>query len=265
MNSSLLRLICIAAWIAVIPALAGGCRSGKAKVTASRSTSTPLWSYTGDTGPDRWGSLSPEYRLCAAGKKQSPIDIAGTVDADLPNVAIKYYPAAVDIINNGNAVQVNYPSGSFITIGSTRYNLLQFHFHSPSEHTINGQHADAEMHLVHQSKAGQLAVISVMLNEGEHNPEFDPVWSHLPQKPGKAVRHNDVVDARKLLPADARSYRYEGSLTTPPGTEGVSWFIMTEPVAISADQLAEFRRIYSGNNRPTQSRNGRIVQRDTSE
>jgi carbonic anhydrase len=247
--------------------LAAGCQSNSANQAGQHGAShggAPHWSYTGDTGPAHWGSLSPEYSLCAVGRSQSPINITETTNVDLPNIGFHYEAVPVDIINNGHTVQVNYKSGSWIDINGSRYDLAQFHFHSPSEHTIAGKKFPAEMHLVHKSSDGRLAVIGVLLAEGANNPKFEPVWRHLPAQPGKATRFDDMINAADLLPADVRTLRYQGSLTTPPGTEGVSWFVMTEPVTLSKEQIAAFRRIHDGNARPTQPLNGRTVQRDTS-
>lgn len=222
------------------------------------------WSYAGDTGPTHWGSLAPEYALCAKGTQQSPIDIKQTTSVDLPNLALHYSATPVEIVNNGHTVQVNYAPGSWMEVDGTRYDLLQFHFHSPSEHTIAGKHAAAEMHLVHKSKDGTLAVVGVLLEEGAANSSFDPVWNNLPSKPGAAQRFEATVDVTSLLPTDQRTYRYPGSLTTPPGTEGVHWYLMQEPVRLSKGQIAAFTRVYRGNNRPTQALNGRTVQLDSS-
>jgi carbonic anhydrase len=196
--------------------------------------------------------------------RQSPIDIAATAPKDLPNITFNYQTVPIEIINNGHTVQVNYPSGSFIELDGERFDLVQFHFHSPSEHRMRGRSADAEMHLVHKSASGGLAVVGVMIEEGPHNPGFDPVWNNLPASPGPAQRVNASIDADDLLPADPRTIRYDGSLTTPPGTEGVRWNLMVQPVTLSAEQLAKFRRIISGNNRPIQPLNGRAIIQDSS-
>ena len=222
------------------------------------------WSYEGATGPEHWGSLAPEYALCATGRNQSPIDIAGTTSADLPNPVFQYAPTPVEIVNNGHTIQVNYAAGSHLEVDSVRFELAQFHFHAPSEHAIAGKRAAAEMHVVHKAADGALAVVGVLLEEGEHNARFAPVWDNLPGKPGAAQRFAATIDADDLLPADPRTYRYSGSLTTPPGTEGVRWHLMVEPVRLSKAQIAAFTRVYSGNNRPIQARNGRYVLQDSS-
>jgi carbonic anhydrase len=222
------------------------------------------WSYEGATGPAHWGELAPEYALCASGRSQSPIDIDDTTRVDLPNLTFHYAPTPVEILNNGHTVQVNYEAGSHLEVDGVRYELAQFHFHAPSEHTIAGKQAAAEMHLVHKSATGALAVVGVLLEQGEHNPRFAPIWDNLPGKPGAAQRFAATIDADDLLPSDPRTYRYMGSLTTPPGTEGVRWHLMVEPVQLSAAQLAAFTRVYRGNNRPLQARNGRQVLQDSS-
>jgi len=223
----------------------------------------PHWSYTGNSGPDHWGSLAPEYSLCATGRSQSPINITNTVEKDLANIDVHYKSMPVELVNNGHTIQVNCAPGSFIIIDGVRYDLIQFHFHSPSEHEIAGHRADAELHLVHKSDVGVLAVVGVMLESGVRDAAFDPVWRHLPDHEGPAVKTTDSINPIDLLPADRRTLRYEGSLTTPPGTEGVKWNLMVEPVTLSQQQLAEFRKVFDGNNRPVQELNGRVVVKDT--
>lgn len=148
-------------------------------------------------------------------------------------------------------------------VDGVRFELLQFHFHAPSEHTIAGKQAAAEMHFVHKSANGELAVVGVLIETGGHNPKFEPVWQHLPDATGPAQKVGTTVDADDLLPADPRTYRYSGSLTTPPGTEGVRWHLMVEPVQMSAQQLAAFTKIHSGNNRPVQGLNRRKILHDS--
>ncbi len=214
-----------------------------------------------ETGPAHWGKLAPEYALCATGTRQSPIDIAKPEQQDLPDIQFDYRPGAVTVVNNGHTVQVNCQEGNSITLDGTVYKLAQFHFHAPSEHTVDGEHAAAEMHLVHQSETGGLAVVGVMIVAGGENAAFDPVWDVLPATSGLAARGN--IDVTRLLPADRRTIRYDGSLTTPPGTEGVRWNLLVEPVALSKAQIAKFTALYHGNNRPVQPLNGRAVLQDT--
>jgi len=223
----------------------------------------PHWSYAGESGPSHWGSLAPEYALCATGHSQSPINLTNPVEKDLPNIDFHYQPTPVEIVNNGHTIQVNCAPGSFMIIDGVRYDLVQFHFHSPSEHEIAGKRSEAELHLVHKSEAGALAVVGVMIEMGAYNPHFDPVWKNLPTHDGPATKTNASINAIDLLPADQRTIRYEGSLTTPPGTEGVKWNLMVEPITLSREQLSEFRHIFNGNNRPVQELNGRVIVKDT--
>lgn len=244
--------------LALLPACAG-----HSSAKPHENHGAPHWSYSGDTGPAHWGSLAPEYALCATGKRQSPIDIVGAESADLANLVFHYEPTPVEIVNNGHTVQVNYAPGSHLEVDGVRFELVQFHFHAPSEHTIAGRNAAAEMHLVHKSATGELAVVGVLLEAGAYNQNFEPVWNHLPAAAGPAHKVGTTIDADDLLPGDPRTYRYSGSLTTPPGTEGVRWHLMVEPVQISKEQLAAFTRIHRGNNRPVQGLNQRKILLDS--
>jgi carbonic anhydrase len=226
-------------------------------------TAAPVhWTYEGEEGPQHWGELSPDYEACAVGMEQSPIDIEEVTEQELPDISFDYSPAQLEILNNGHTVQVNYPPGSGIELEGTRHELLQFHFHTPSEHRVAGRQADAELHLVHRSAAGALAVVGVLLNEGDENPALAPVWDNLPAQPGPAQTFEQQVDAEALLPASRTTFRYPGSLTTPPCSEGVSWLLMTDPITLSSAQLAELTAIIEGNNRPVQPLNERTVLED---
>lgn len=222
------------------------------------------WSYSGASGPAYWGSLSPEYAMCSTGRSQSPIDIATVSPRDLTNIVFSYHPTPLNIVNNGHTVQVNYAPGSFIDIDGERFELAQFHFHAPSEHTLKGVHAEVEMHLVHKSAEGRLAVVGVMISQGAPNPMFDLIARNIPARGQGIERREAMVNAAALLPADPRTYRYGGSLTTPPGTEGVKWNLMIQPITLSSEQIAAFTRHYNANNRPVQQLNGREVLEDIS-
>ena len=216
------------------------------------------WGYGTENGPAVWGQLSPEYALCAEGTHQSPIDLVNPTSAALPAIAFNYQPAALNIHNNGHTIEVAFPKGNWIEVDSTRYELLQFHFHAPSEHTVSGQPFAMEMHLVHQSKDGALAVIGVLIERGSEHAAFNSLWAHLPSSPGAAQQIEQVaIDANDLLPSTRTSYRYDGSLTTPPCSEGVKWFVLTTPIELSEAQIAAFTAIVHDNNRPVQPLNGR--------
>lgn len=219
----------------------------------------PHWGYEGEAGPERWGDLNRSYALCKLGQAQSPIDIANVEAANLAALTFDYQPATPSIVNNGHTVQVNFPAGSTLRVGNDEYQLLQFHFHTPSEHTVNGQHSAMELHLVHRHTSSALAVVGVFLIVGEANPTLEPLWGQLPSYAGGERPLSIIVNPTDLLPPSRRTYRYAGSLTTPPCSEGVLWLVMQQPVAISQMQLDKFRTIFPANSRPTQPLNGRRV------
>jgi len=167
------------------------------------------------------------------------------------------------ILNNGHTVQVNYDDGSFIDIEGTRYDLVQFHFHIPSEHTFNGQFSAMEMHLVHESSDGDFAVIGVMINEGRNNDILDLIWDHLPPDEGPRKTIGISINVFDLLPPEKQAYHYNGSLTTPPCSEEIIWFIMNTPIEISENQITAFKQIYNSNNRPVQILHNRKVVADS--
>jgi carbonic anhydrase len=220
------------------------------------------WAYKGKEGPSHWGALDSAYALCARGKAQSPINIVPTAPHQLPGLSIAYQPTAINILNNGHTIQVTYDSGSFILVEQTRYQLLQFHFHEPSEHTINGKGAPAELHLVHRSADGHLAVIGVLLQTGPANPAFATLWAHLPAAEGPAQRIDAQVNAADLIPARHGTYRYDGSLTTPPCSESVKWLVMASPVMLSEEQITALKAALPPDNRPVQPLNHRKVADD---
>lgn len=226
------------------------------------AVSKPAWSYTGANGPAHWGELSPQYALAKSGTRQSPIDIQSksASRASLPPLQVNYAETTLEILNNGHTIEDDYHGGGTLNVGGHEYRLAQFHFHSPSEHTLDGVNSPMEMHLVHKDAQGQLAVIGVMISEGAAHPELAKLWKHLPAQPGRAEEvPGESVNAAKLLPASLSCFRYSGSLTTPPCSEDVSWFVLRQPITASAEQIAAFRSIISGNNRPTQPLNGRVV------
>lgn len=222
------------------------------------------WGYEGEIGPEHWGELSDEYALCSSGLAQSPIDIAQTVPEDLLNIAFNYKPSNLNIVNNGHTIQANCAEGSGIEVDGVRYELLQFHFHAPSEHTINGQFSDMELHLVHKSADGNLAVVGVMLNKGAENAAFAPVFDNMPAVVDEENNPDALVNTEDLLPEDGLTYRYIGSLTTPPCSENVRWYVMKTPVEVSEAQVAAFEAIFHNNNRPVQPLNDREVVEDIS-
>jgi len=216
------------------------------------------FSYEGETAPEFWGELDPEWSACSEGMSQSPIDIPADAPVNADDVEYAYGDSAVNIVNNGHAIQVNYDAGSTAVIDGTEYALLQFHFHSLSEHTVAGENADMEMHLVHADADGNNAVISALIVEGEENPAFAAVWDNMPAEEGDPITiEGATVNASDLLPEDRSYVAYGGSLTTPACTEGVNWHVLSIPVDLSASQLDQFRAIHDGTNRPLQPMNER--------
>jgi carbonic anhydrase len=223
----------------------------------------PHWSYSGSTGPAKWSTLEHDYGSCSLGKDQSPIDIRdGDVrKADLPAIDFEYKPSKLRIIDNGHTIQVNYATGSFITVNGRRYELVQFHFHKPSEEQINDKAYDMVAHLVHRDTEGKLAVVAVLLRSGRANPLIDTVWSHLPQQKNSEHAVDTVnINVADLLPESRAYYTFTGSLTTPPCTEGVTWFVLRSPQSVSEAQVARFAAVYPMNARPVQPLNGRVIQ-----
>ena len=219
----------------------------------------PHWAYGGEVGPQAWGGLQPSFSTCATGTRQSPIDIRGGIAVDLEPVSFDYRASGFSVIDNGHTVQVNVGGGNSIQIGGRRYDLLQFHFHRPSEERIDGRQFDMVAHLVHRDPEGRLAVVAVLLDRGSAQPLIQTVWNNLPLEKNEEVSTRAVVDLNHLLPPDRRYYTYMGSLTTPPCSEGVLWLVMRQPVPISPEQIDIFSRLYPMNARPVQSAAGRMI------
>lgn len=220
------------------------------------------WSYGGATGPGMWGGLETDYASCSLGKAQSPIDIQDDLvrTANLPSIDFDYKPAPLRIIDNGHTIQINYEPGSFISVGGHRYELLQFHFHRPSEEEINGRRFAMVAHLVHRDAEGKLAVVAVLLSGGNANPLIEKLWSNLPQEKNKeSVVPSVEINPSALLPQSKAYYTFAGSLTTPPCSEGVTWLVMRNATSVAASQVARFAELYPMNARPVQPLNGRRV------
>ncbi len=223
----------------------------------------PHWTYEGEEGPQHWGEIDPSYAVCGTGENQSPIDISKPIEKDLANISFHYQPSEVNILNNGHTAQVNYDTGSYIELDGSRYDVVQFHYHAPSEHHIDGQAFAAEIHIVHKNAEGKLAVIGILLQQGTENAAFDPFINNLPAEKTDAKDAGNKVNAADFLPAEQTTFRYSGSLTTPPCSEGVSWLVMTSPVEVSAAQLEKLLTVFEGNNRPLQALNERTPLEDS--
>jgi len=226
---------------------------------APATAHAPHWDYQGVAGPESWGTLQAEFSKCSVGTRQSPIDIRDGVKVQLDPVQFDYRPTGFRVIDNGHTVQVNVGAGNSIEVMGRRYDLVQFHFHRPSEERINGRQFDMVAHLVHKDIDGRLAVVAVLLDRGSAQPIVQAIWNNLPLEKGEEVMAKTSIDLNALLPADKSYYTYMGSLTTPPCSEGVLWMVMKNPVPISADQIGIFARLYPMNARPIQQASGRLI------
>jgi carbonic anhydrase len=220
------------------------------------------WGYMGESGPPHWAAMEKDYASCGIGKSQSPIDIKtpSVRAADLPAIGFDYRASPLRLVDNGHTVQVNYAPGSFITVDGARYELVQFHFHKPSEEKVDGKAFAMVAHLVHRDAQGRLAVVAVPLASGKENAMIATVWKNLPREKEHEARLDSVsINVEELLPQQRGYYAFEGSLTTPPCSEGVRWFVLKQPTTLSAAEIAAFGKLYPMNARPVQPLNGREV------
>jgi carbonic anhydrase len=234
-----------------------------ASAVPSSGAEEPSWSYSGATGPAKWDKLSKEYKQCKTGEEQSPIDIpdAKARKGDIAPLLFNYRTAPLDIEDTGHTIAVNYPPGSVVSIEGKHYELESIHFHKPAEEKIDGKGFAMDAHLVHKGPDGKRIVIAVLFDAGgKPNRTLKALWDNLPKDKGKEHTVDAVrIDAVDLLPTDKGYYRYAGSLTTPPCTEGVTWYVLKTPVQISAEQIARFGKVYPMNARPIQPFNDRDV------
>ena len=232
----------------------------KAPVEAPHAADHPAhWDYVGTGGPEAWGQMKPEFAKCSSGTRQSPIDIRDGIKVSLDPVQFDYKPSAFRVIDNGHTVQVNVAPGNSIEVMGRRFELVQFHFHRPSEERINGKQFDMVVHLVHKDLEGRLAVVAVLLERGSAQPIVQTVWNNLPLEKGEELAARSTINLNDLLPAERNYFTYMGSLTTPPCSEGVLWMVMKQPVQMSGEQIGIFARLYPMNARPIQSVAGRLI------
>lgn len=235
-----------------------------ASILAPAQTSTePKWDYLGKYGPLNWGKLDPAWRACSVGKEQSPVNISGAkLNKALQPIEFHYMSGPVTVENNGHTIEVVVEKGSYIVAEGVRYDLVQFHFHHPGEEAVKGRLTDMVVHLVHQSADGKTAVVAVRLvmDRGQPNALLSTLWAALPKASGQTTKVNEMVNAGGLLPADRGYWTYTGSLTTPPCTEGVKWFIFQQEMPLSREQLKAFAALYPVNSRPLQDLHGRKIE-----
>jgi len=230
-----------------------------ATLSTGCATQSSHWGYSGDEGPENWATLSDDNYACS-GKNQSPINLTNFTQAKLNPIKFNYQAGGHEILNNGHTVQLNYQDGSHIKIDGKTFSLLQFHFHTPSENNINNQSFPLEAHLVHADKDGNLAVVAVMFKEGAANKALEQAWEKMPKHAGDKHQLSSSVNVNDILPLNRDYYRFNGSLTTPPCSEGVRWLVMKQAITVSKQQIATFSEVlHEPNNRPIQAINARTV------
>lgn len=217
------------------------------------------WGYEGLGAPANWSKLEKDYSTCASGKRQSPIDIRDGIRVDLEPIKFNYKTTMFRIVNNGHTIQVNVGGGSTISLMGRKFELVQMHFHRPSEERINGMAFDMVVHLVHKDLDNQLAVIAILLEQGSEQPLIQSIWNNMPLEVNQEVTPTVAIDLNRLLPDNRTYWTYMGSLTTPPCTEDVLWIVFKQPVPVSEEQVAIFSRLYRNNARPIQPVNNRLI------
>ena len=248
------RYFGVAAWLTAA-ALATG-------ATAALAEEHAHWSYSGATGPEHWASADAAYATCGSGKHQSPIDIEKTTVEPLPALEVAYQPIPLTVTDTGHSFQVNVPAGSGgITVNGTHYDLVQFHFHRPSEEEVHGHHYAMVAHLVHKNDKGELAVVAVLIHAGEPNAFLKEIFDNFPAKGTSETKVSGAtVNLGEFLPPHRGYYTFDGSLTTPPCTEHVRWFVLKSPVQASKAQVQQFAARYPNDARPVQALNDRTVE-----
>ncbi|WP_149179714.1 carbonic anhydrase family protein [Streptomyces sp. TRM49041] len=278
MSSRLIRMAAIAGVTALTALTATSCADGGGGADAKSSPAVAAspqsdgkgekagkkegvhWGYEGVGGPANWATLAEDFEACEAGHEQSPIDLDDEKVAEAPvdkAITIDYKPVTAEPVNNGHTVQVNVSAGSRIVIDGIPYDLKQFHFHLPSEHTEDGEHSAMELHLVHADKNGNPAVVGVLMDEKAGTSAFAGLFKKLPPEEGATAEITEPLDLTAFLPGDRDQYQYEGSLTTPPCTEGVKWTVLKDPVQVAPEGVAAYKALFPKSNRPTQPLNER--------
>lgn len=266
MRHGLLASLLMSASLFALPAMASPPHAAPAHDDGHASAPAPAkdahdshWAYSGPTGPEHWGEKNPDHAACRVGAQQSPVDLTNPINAFISTPQIDWTPVnGGEIVNNGHTLQMNLSNAGGLVRDGVQYELIQFHFHTPSEHTLDGQHFPMEAHFVHAAADGRLAVIGVMFVEGANNATLDPVWWAAPGVPGKAAV-SFHIDPEDLLPKNRAAYRYQGSLTTPPCSEIVDWTVLKTPLTVSKAQLTVFRALFGDNARPVQPLHRRFL------
>lgn len=243
----------------VCAALASGAGPSAPAGAPAGAEHAPHWGYEGQAGPEHWGQLQADFRVCDLGMEQTPIDFRGAVRAEFGAIESSFREMPLNVLNNGHTIQVNCAPGSFTVLNGVRYDLAQFHFHHPSEHLLSGKRFDLELHFVHRSASGELAVLGVFIQPGAANAALNPIWAAMPAAEGPAREVATPIKPAGLLPASRGYFRYAGSLTTPPCSEGVLWTVFREPIEASPDQIRQFAGLFPMNARPVQGLHRRFL------
>ena len=250
---------------AFTPVTLGGSKSETkpaAKPTSLPKPTAPVeWAYDGDRGPTMWGKLHPSYAACEKGRFQSPIDLRDGVGVDLPAINFDFKPSKIKLVDTGKTIEVHYLEGGSISVMGNYHRLTHIEFRHPAEERINGKAFGMSMQMHFRDMQGRMAAVSVLLSpSGQENPFIQQIWNHIPLVRLEPVSPPDVtLDLTEVLPADRAYYTYMGSLTTPPCTEGVTWYVLKSPVGVSAEQMAIFSRLYPNNTRPIQASSSRLI------
>lgn len=236
--------------------------SAMISVGAQAADQPPHWEYTGQLGAEHWGEIDANFLKCKDGKNQSPINIIAkdAGKAALKPIKFSYASGKADVVNTGHTVQVNLAKGGEAAFDGAKYQLLQFHFHTPSEEKVNGRTYPLVAHLVHKNTEGKLAVVAVLFEEGAENAALKEIFNNMPTTAGDTKTLPANFNITKLLPAKQTYYAFTGSLTTPPCSEEVRWQVLKDSVTLSTAQLESFQKLYAMNARPVQPMNGRKVQ-----
>jgi carbonic anhydrase len=236
------------------------CPACTALAQVTKGGQTPEWNYE-NAGPEKWSALSPAFSVCGAGDQQSPVDLRDGIPARVAPIRLDWKSGKFTVVNNGRSIQANVPSGSSLRVGTDYFDLIQFHFHSPSEHAVFGVRSAMEAHFVHMHHDGKLAVLGSLLEPGGRNDAFSAVIKVAPAKAGGEAPTDSVVNPRLMIPGSLDSWRYEGSLTTPPCSQIVSWIVFARTVPVSGADIEAFRKIFPMNARPLQPLNRRYLLR----
>ena len=228
------------------------CATSRATSVLAGDQAHPHWSYEGETGPEHWGELAPQFDTCRIGAHQTPIDLTGALSDETAGIDFDYRSVAMRIVNNGHTIQIDPEPGCAITVSGETYSLVQFHFHHPSEHLVDGRAFEMELHLVHKSANGGLAVVGTFITAGQHNASLAPIFESMPHSEGIEVKSEGQFDPAALLPATRSFYRYTGLFTTPPCSEGLTWTVFREPIEASPAQIRAFAALFPNNARPVQ-------------